>query len=49
MSWAVFLGLGAFVVVTDRSSLDSLGVLVGAVLVILGFEVVRWPGGRDKP
>lgn len=43
VSWAVFLALLVFVVVTDRGSIENLGALTGAVLVILGFELVRLP------
>ena len=44
-SWAVFLTLVVFVVMTDRDSLEHLGMLVGAVIVILGFDVkLPWAG-----
>lgn len=46
----VLLALLAWVIVGDNTPGDigTLGTLVGALLVTLGFEAgIRWPGGKE--
>lgn len=42
VSWAIFLGLLGFIVLTDRANLDNLGLLTGGVLVLTFRELGGW-------
>lgn len=44
----VLITLVALVVLDGRDSVTTLATLIGALLIVLGFEAgVRWPGGKD--
>jgi hypothetical protein len=50
MAAVVILGLLSYVVVAARNDPLTLGTLVGALLIDLGFEVgVRWLGSNGRP
>ena len=46
VSWAVLLGLVVFVVVTDRSSFENLGILTAGVMTVLGLEATIFLGKK---